>query len=40
MNSFAWVAKMQILHVEYLVLHKCILAILKVATNADTTTKN
>ena len=37
MNNFAWAAKMHFY--DYLALHKCILAVLKVCTNTDTTKK-
>ena len=37
MNNYAWVAKCIL---EYLALHKCILADVKVATYADDAVKN
>ena len=38
MNNFAWAVITFFL--GYLALHKCILTVLKVATNADTTVEN
>ena len=41
MNNFAWVVTSSEKHsLEYLALHKRVLTVLKVATNADTTVEN
>ena len=37
MNNFVWAAKCIL---AYLVIHKCILAVLQACTNADTTVEN